>query len=570
MTHDDTEHGGSDAETGGNATRSNHRRTVLVAAVAVLALGLVIVAAVATAAPAAGAPTQINGCTTITQPGEYVLTRDITNSSADSCIEITASNVLLDGQGYTVDGVDDNGTGVAAGEYLDHPVRNVTVTDLTVTNWQVGIRYEDAHDGRIADTTARSNWRFAPGRGGGIFLDVASNNTLSGNTASANEDNGIFLGDATDNNTVIDNVVTGNDGDGIDTSSTATAGRFFGSAAFESTFENNTVTGNNGSGISLGFSENNEIRANTVTDNGGPGISVSGGAEMFPSEAPIGDGNVVVANLVRSSGRDGIRVGSSSDNTVSNNTVVANGGNGIALVDVTASSVTVYDYTRNNTLTSNLVRGNGENGIVLDDANDSEVTGNAIENSGATGVELDRGATANLIADNELINTDNVGFASDFAGNPNAWNRSNSSGPNVAGGPFLGGNYYASPDGTGFSQTCTDADGDGFCDSANTFGDESNNTDFLPLVCAGSQSPGDVTGDGAEATDPDCDGRFENVNGDEPFDVVDVQALFANRESAAVQNNPGAFNFNGDTDDQDDPIVDVVDVQKLFVEERAS
>lgn len=68
----------------------------------------------------------------------------------------------------------------------------------------------------------------------------------------------------------------------------------------------------------------------------------------------------------------------------------------------------------------------------------------------------------------------------------------------------------------------------------------------------------DVTGDGNVATDPDGDGLFEDVNGDGEFSVVDVQALFANLDSAAVQDNPELFDFNGDGR------VDVTDVQALF------
>ena len=68
----------------------------------------------------------------------------------------------------------------------------------------------------------------------------------------------------------------------------------------------------------------------------------------------------------------------------------------------------------------------------------------------------------------------------------------------------------------------------------------------------------DVTGDGNPATDPDGDGLFEDVNGDGSFSVVDVQALFANLDSDAVQDNPELFDFNGDGE------VDVTDVQALF------
>lgn len=74
--------------------------------------------------------------------------------------------------------------------------------------------------------------------------------------------------------------------------------------------------------------------------------------------------------------------------------------------------------------------------------------------------------------------------------------------------------------------------------------------------------PGDVTGNGKPATDPDGDGRYEDVNGDGKYDIVDVQALFAHRESEEVTDHPYAFDFNGDGN------VDIVDVQKLFADQR--
>jgi 2-methylcitrate dehydratase PrpD len=77
----------------------------------------------------------------------------------------------------------------------------------------------------------------------------------------------------------------------------------------------------------------------------------------------------------------------------------------------------------------------------------------------------------------------------------------------------------------------------------------------------GCGTPGpDVTGDGAPARDPDCDGRYEDVNGDGQAGVVDVQGLFAHREESVVQSNPGGFDFSGDG------TVNVVDVQALFTE----
>lgn len=69
----------------------------------------------------------------------------------------------------------------------------------------------------------------------------------------------------------------------------------------------------------------------------------------------------------------------------------------------------------------------------------------------------------------------------------------------------------------------------------------------------GDNPPQDVTGDGL------C----EDIDGDGEFDIFDVQTLYNNLESDAVQDHPEAFNFAGD-DNPDD--VTIFDVQALFNE----
>jgi glucose/arabinose dehydrogenase len=59
-------------------------------------------------------------------------------------------------------------------------------------------------------------------------------------------------------------------------------------------------------------------------------------------------------------------------------------------------------------------------------------------------------------------------------------------------------------------------------------------------------------------TDPDGDGLYEDVNGDEAVNVGDAQTIFANADDPAVQDNVAAFDFN------DDGSVNVGDAQALF------
>jgi parallel beta-helix repeat protein len=60
----------------------------------------------------------------------------------------------------------------------------------------------------------------------------------------------------------------------------------------------------------------------------------------------------------------------------------------------------------------------------------------------------------------------------------NTWNQTKTAGVNIVDGPYLGGNYWAQPDGEGWSETHADR-GDGFTAEPLVF--DSNNTDGLPL-----------------------------------------------------------------------------------------
>nr|WP_231590553.1 NosD domain-containing protein [Methanosarcina siciliae] len=59
-------------------------------------------------------------------------------------------------------------------------------------------------------------------------------------------------------------------------------------------------------------------------------------------------------------------------------------------------------------------------------------------------------------------NSLNVRFEPGDGGNN--WNTSLASGSNIVCGPYIGGNFWAKPDGTGFSQICVDLDRNGIGD----------------------------------------------------------------------------------------------------------
>ncbi len=81
----------------------------------------------------------------------------------------------------------------------------------------------------------------------------------------------------------------------------------------------------------------------------------------------------------------------------------------------------------------------------------------------------------NTIYNNYLNNSNNA-----VASGSNSLNVTRTIGSNIADGPYLGGNFWAQPDGAGFSQLCADTNTDGICDSSYIPG--SGNIDYLALT----------------------------------------------------------------------------------------
>jgi len=82
----------------------------------------------------------------------------------------------------------------------------------------------------------------------------------------------------------------------------------------------------------------------------------------------------------------------------------------------------------------------------------------------------------NYVYNNYFNNTINAYWVSSV---DSYWSITKTAGTNIMGGSWIGGNYWAYPNGTGFSETCTDADGDGICDSPYDMG--AGEIDSLPL-----------------------------------------------------------------------------------------
>lgn len=103
------------------------------------------------------------------------------------------------------------------------------------------------------------------------------------------------------------------------------------------------------------------------------------------------------------------------------------------------------------------------------------VSGNKITNCDNGLYLVDAPST---ITNNMFNNTVNVNFDT---GAVNILNTTKTTGGNIVGGPYIGGNCWATPSGNGFSQTHSDKNRDGFADEPYKL-EGSGYVDYLPLI----------------------------------------------------------------------------------------
>ncbi len=175
------------------------------------------------------------------------ITYTFTDNNYDS-IGVERDNIVIDGANYMVMGTG-SGTGI---QLLGRD--NVTLKNIKVTNFEVGIYLVGSNNNVLNGNIASSNLWVSYINGFGIYLDYSNNNALTNNTASSNDNVGICLTSSI-NNTLTGNTVFSNGNYGIDLSSS----------------NNNTLTGNTASnnegGIVLYESIDNVITNNTITSN---------------------------------------------------------------------------------------------------------------------------------------------------------------------------------------------------------------------------------------------------------------------------------------------------------------
>jgi parallel beta-helix repeat protein len=249
--------------------------------------------------------------------------------------------------------------------------------------------------------------------------------------------------------------------------------------------ENNEIS-NYASGIEIPVGSTFNIMSSNKISNCQEGITVSEGFENSVSINEVsncqsgitfreGNRNTIQNNKV-SNCQSGITYMEGFENSVNNNEI-SNCGDGLNMGNGDAAPAEIGTRVENNIITKNNVGisvGGIEGGYVI--------AGNTIS-SNKNGYE-DYTTGGNLIYNNYFNNTVNVNLQGNQKAQ-NTWNTNRTAGKNIIGGSGIGGNYWATPGGNGFSQTHFDLDGDGISEAPYSL--NGVNIDNLPLAFPAQQ-----------------------------------------------------------------------------------
>jgi len=327
----------------GDGTRAAGVRRPLKRAVTMLVVAAVAVTVLSVVGGLVGTASadDVTGCTTIQSSGTYNLTTDINNAGEEVCINISSSDVIFDGGGHVVD--DDESGNLDEGILVNRGFSNVTVRNVTVTDWtRAGIRY-DRSDGRITEVNASENIA------GIVLRGTTADPSVDNNTLQRNLD-GVQAGDAR-GATIKDNEFSGNFvGIGMQGASASLTiesntmdldGTGIALQGQRHAVVNNTIRSPSTAGIRFrkGFTDQNDdvrIEDNTITGSSGDGIALSATPGVGESADVVLLRSVTIRNntLTGSEGNE-ITARNASDLTIAENTVSGPGGDGIVLVNVT-------------------------------------------------------------------------------------------------------------------------------------------------------------------------------------------------------------------------------------------
>lgn len=396
---------------------------------------------------AEGTWTTISMPATITSPGMYLVSHDYTAVNDSKVgVEILSSDVTLDGGGHTFSG--DNLTSskaVSLQTSSNSTIQGIVIQNLNIQYSDFGIKHNgesgSVHNIRIeniSDTGSITGMEFFDIQNGYI-----SNASLSGNWVGVDTERCKNMSFIT-----------------VSIARPEIAGYIFHTVS--------QVTINNASvkdgrydvypsyaipGIQIFSGERFDIRKTAISNTSQYGIRVMNSTQVHLDDVSV---SRIWFNPSAASTADkaGIVIGNTSGFSVNHATIQENN-DGIFLRNATGGIIS-----------GSRIDENTQSGLTAHNTTNTVLYNNIFNNS------------ANLLLDSDDRNI--------------TWNVSLESGTNIVGGPNLGGNFWAAPNNTGFSQTHPDR-GDGICNAPYEL--TSSQVDYLPLAGWNSTLIADFTAD---------------------------------------------------------------------------
>ncbi|MBP2146314.1 PGF-pre-PGF domain-containing protein [Methanofollis sp. W23] len=271
-------------------------------------------------------------------------------------------------------------------------------------------------------------------------------------------------------------------------------------SATNCTVEGCTVSDVKNNGIHLESSGQSRVLDNQVSRCGG-------GYSGFGIFLPVGSPDCLISgNTVQGCEDRGIQIQSGCQGAVIESNICSGNDGGLYVIKCTGTTTVLRDNTVlgdhkvavsldevDSVIVENVTARDGKNGIFLTDVEDITLTNSTFTGLTSYGLFVSYGsyATNSLIANNLFNNTQNVCIRDGYVTTGTRWNTTQTAGENIGGGPYLGGNLWLTPGGTGFSQTHADLDLDGICDDASDLGNGC--IDYLPLQNGGPSANFSVT-----------------------------------------------------------------------------
>jgi len=318
---------------------------------------------------------EVDACTVIDAPGHYVLTGDLTGSH--TCLEITADGVTFDGMGYTIEGVDVSDDEAQYG-ILVNGADDVTIENVTLSGWDIGLSYREASNGRVSNVVSENG-------GTGAEFRNAHDNDVSNLTVRHNENRGLAVGP------FFSSLATGNTFTNVTAFDNERSGSGFDPGAVNVGWgaSNNEFNGLTSSGSVAGVRTAAGSSSNRFTD------IVANDNSRYGLDLETTNGDTFDGVDVTGNGWHGIRLGQSSGNELTNVTATGNDGTAIFLVgDLSGGTA-----TSNNVFESVTMTDNDGSGFQLSNADYNELRNLEFVNNTGSAVNLPSRSIGNTVTD---------------------------------------------------------------------------------------------------------------------------------------------------------------------------